>query len=203
MPARHDILCGALDFLWKPWGSIELWEESITATLRRAGVTTMLVSDHPHLFETGGENYHTDFSAWDYVRGHEGDPWHTAADPSAYGMPSTQPGVPGAVDGGWFIRERFGIDDTDVGRRHYDDSRTWFRAEDDFPGPRTMRDGRVVAARPGGRPRPVDAVRRRVRPARAVRHARAVGVDVRRRAVGRRPVDLAAVHRRRHRRRAR
>ncbi|MGA9275553.1 sulfatase-like hydrolase/transferase, partial [Ilumatobacter sp.] len=20
MPARHDILCGALDFLWKPWG---------------------------------------------------------------------------------------------------------------------------------------------------------------------------------------
>jgi arylsulfatase A-like enzyme len=132
MPARHDILCGALDFLWKPWGSIELWEESITATLRRAGVTTMLVSDHPHLFETGGENYHTDFSAWDYVRGHEGDPWHTAADPSAYGMPD-------AVDGGWFIRERFGIDDTKVGRRHYDDSRTWFRAEDDFPGPRTMR----------------------------------------------------------------
>ena len=26
MPARHDILCGALDFLWRPWGSIELWE---------------------------------------------------------------------------------------------------------------------------------------------------------------------------------
>ena len=42
MPARHDILCGALDFLWKPWGSIELWEEPITAPLRSAGVTTML-----------------------------------------------------------------------------------------------------------------------------------------------------------------
>ena len=26
MPARHDILCGSLDFLWRPWGSIELWE---------------------------------------------------------------------------------------------------------------------------------------------------------------------------------
>jgi arylsulfatase A-like enzyme len=25
MPARNDILCGALDFLWKPRGSIELW----------------------------------------------------------------------------------------------------------------------------------------------------------------------------------
>ena len=22
IPARHDLLCGALDFLWKPWGSI-------------------------------------------------------------------------------------------------------------------------------------------------------------------------------------
>ena len=42
MPARHDILCGALDFLWQPWGSIELWEEPITAPLRRAGVATQL-----------------------------------------------------------------------------------------------------------------------------------------------------------------
>src|SRR6516162_6792643 len=35
MPARHDLLVGALDFLWRPWGSIELWEEPITAALRR------------------------------------------------------------------------------------------------------------------------------------------------------------------------
>ena len=135
MPARHDILCGALDFLWKPWGSIELWEESITASLRRAGVTTMLVSDHPHLFETGGENYHTDFTGWDYVRGHEGDPWRTYPDPTAIGAPT----LPLAADGGWYLRRRFGIDDPAFGRRHYDDSRSWFRAEDDFPGPRTMR----------------------------------------------------------------
>ena len=54
----------------------------LTADLRRAGVTTQLISDHPHLFETGGENYHTDFTAWDYQRGHEGDPWKTRPDPS-------------------------------------------------------------------------------------------------------------------------
>jgi arylsulfatase A-like enzyme len=134
MPARHDILVGALDFLWKPWGSIELWEESITATLRRADVTTMLVSDHPHLFETGGENYHSDFSAWDYLRGHEGDPWRTCPDPSAFGAPT----ITNAADGGWFLRDQLGIADRSFGRRHYDDSRTWFRAEHDFPGPRTM-----------------------------------------------------------------
>src|SRR6476620_4084484 len=54
MPARHDILCGALDFLWKPWGSVELWEEPLTRALEQAGVVSMLVTDHPHLFETGG-----------------------------------------------------------------------------------------------------------------------------------------------------
>jgi arylsulfatase A-like enzyme len=115
MPARHDILCGALDFLWKPWGSIEVWEEAITVPLRRAGVVTKLVTDHPHLFEAGGENYHVDFKAWAYERGHEGDAWRTRPDPSWAGAPS-------------------------FGRGHspYDDSRGWFRGEADFPGPRTM-----------------------------------------------------------------
>lgn len=115
MPARHDLLVGSLDFLWRPWGSIELWEEPITRSLRRGGVVTQLISDHPHLFETGGENYHTDFAAWDYVRGHEGDPWRTRGDASWVGAPS-------------------------FGRGHmpYDNSRAFFRDEADFPGPRTM-----------------------------------------------------------------
>ncbi len=115
MPARHDILCGALDFLWKPWGSIELWEDAITVPLRRAGVVTKLITDHPHLFEVGGENYHSDFTAWDYQRGHESDPWQTRPDPSWLGAPS-------------FGRPRM----------PYDDSRGYFRDEADFPGPRTM-----------------------------------------------------------------
>ena len=49
MPARHDILVGALDFLWRPWGSIELWEKPVTHYLRKKGVPTMLLTDHPHL----------------------------------------------------------------------------------------------------------------------------------------------------------
>jgi arylsulfatase A-like enzyme len=115
MPARHDLLTGSLDFLWRPWGSIEVWEEPITVLLRRAGVVTKLVTDHPHLFEVGGENYHADFTAWDYQRGHESDPWRTRPDPSWLGAPS-------------FRR----------GHMPYDDSRGWFRDEADFPGPRTM-----------------------------------------------------------------
>ena len=118
MPARHDLLCGALDFLWKPWGSIELWERPITAHLREAGVNTMLFTDHPHLFETGGENYHTDFFAWEYLRGHENDPWKSRPDPSWIGAPALPAGS----------REW-----------HYDRSRTYFREELDFPGPKTMK----------------------------------------------------------------
>ncbi len=119
IPARHDILVGALDFPWRPWGSIEVWEDAITRSLRDCGVTTMLVSDHPHLFETGGENYHTDFHAWLYERGHESDPWRTAPDPTWVGTPALPVERPGY-------------------RHAYDDSRTYFRSEADFPGPRTM-----------------------------------------------------------------
>jgi arylsulfatase A-like enzyme len=115
MPARHDLLVGSLDFLWRPWGSIEVWEEPLTASLRAAGVTTMLVTDHPHLFETGGENYHCEFSAWEYERGHEGDPWRTRPDPSWAGAPD--------FGRGWMP---------------YDNSRGFFRDESDFPGPRTL-----------------------------------------------------------------
>jgi arylsulfatase A-like enzyme len=118
MPARHDILCGYWDFLWRPWGSVEIWEDAITAHLRAAGVVSQLITDHPHLFETGGENYHVDFTSWDYQRGHEGDAWKTRPDPSWAGAPS-------------------------FGRGHmpYDNSRGWFRGEADFPGPRTLAAG--------------------------------------------------------------
>ena len=115
MPARHDILCGALDFPWRCWGSVEIWEDAITYALRKAGVATQLISDHPHLFEAGGENYHIDFGAWSYERGHESDAWKLRPDPSWAGAPS-------------------------FGRGHmpYDNSRGHFRGEADFPGPRTM-----------------------------------------------------------------
>lgn len=117
MPARHDLFCGSWDFLWRPWGSIEIWESPITEALRSAGVVTKLVSDHPHLFETGGENYHTDFTAWDYQRGHESDPWQTRPDPSAIGAPSFGKGV----------------------AEIYERSRARFHDEAAYPGPRTMR----------------------------------------------------------------
>ena len=178
MPARHDLLVGALDFPWRPWGSIEVWEDAVTALLRRdAGISTMLVSDHPHLFETGGENYHTDFGAWDYLRGHEDDPWRTRPDPSWIGAPALP------------VRRA-------PWERGYDISRTWFKDEAEFPGPRTMAaaaswlDGELTASARPRRARPAGG--RRVRPARALRRPGAVGQPLRPR-LGGRAAHLAAL----------
>jgi len=74
MPARHDILCGALDFIWRPWGSVEVWEAALPRLCAAKGITSQLITDHPHLFEAGGENYHVDFTGWEYERGSETDP---------------------------------------------------------------------------------------------------------------------------------
>jgi arylsulfatase A-like enzyme len=132
IPARHDILVGAMDFLWRPWGSIELWERPITHELRKKGIPTMLCTDHPHLFETGGENYHTDFFSWDYTRGHESDPWKTRQDPSWMGAPALPAGTRSGQRSGAARQGKAGR------LQHYDLSRTWFREELDFPGPKTM-----------------------------------------------------------------
>ena len=90
----------------------------------------MLVSDHPHLFETGGENYHSDFTAWDYLRGHEGDPWRTYPRPELSGAGAAR------------LRRRLDLADAWAGRAGRPSLRPladWFRAEADFPGPKTMR----------------------------------------------------------------
>ena len=81
----------------------------------------MLVSDHPHLFEVGGENYHTDFSAWELRARSRRRPVAHASRPDV----DRNARAPG--------RSRAFV------HHAYDDSRTWFRAEEDFPGPRTMR----------------------------------------------------------------
>ena len=128
MPARHDILVGTLDFLWRPWGSIEAWERPITVALREVGVTSMLIADHPHLFEIGGENYHCEFSAWEYQRGSESDHWKTRRDESWIGAPNSN-----LTD---WIREMLEVRADFV--HPYDRSRGWFVDESDFPGPRTM-----------------------------------------------------------------
>ncbi len=87
MPARRNLWTGQIEFLWRPWGSLEPWDQPLPRVLHRHGVTTQLITDHYHLFERGGENYHEDFDGWDFIRGHENDPWITAPPADIYPDP--------------------------------------------------------------------------------------------------------------------
>ncbi len=81
MPTRRDLWTGCVEFPWRPWGSLEPYDNPLPRVCKANGVTSMLVSDHYHLWEDGGENYHTDFDGWEFIRGHENDPWATEPAP--------------------------------------------------------------------------------------------------------------------------
>ncbi|GAA3630315.1 sulfatase [Microlunatus ginsengisoli] len=75
MPARREMHTGRYNFLHRSWGPLEPWDDSMPELLKRSGVHTHLVSDHPHYWEDGGATYHPRYSTWEFFRGQEGDPW--------------------------------------------------------------------------------------------------------------------------------
>lgn len=80
MPARRDLLTGRPGFLHRGWGPLEPFDDAFPERLREAGVHSHLVTDHYHYFEEGGQNYHTKYSTWEFMRGQEGDPWKPRLD---------------------------------------------------------------------------------------------------------------------------
>jgi arylsulfatase A-like enzyme len=75
MPQRREFLAGVREFLWRPWGPAEPFDDLVPAVAREAGVLPYLVTDHYHYFEAGGEGYWTDYAGFEFVRGHERDAW--------------------------------------------------------------------------------------------------------------------------------
>jgi arylsulfatase A-like enzyme len=75
MPQRREFLAGVREFLWRPWGPAEPFDSLVPELAREAGALPYLVTDHFHYFEEGGEGYWTDFSGFEFVRGHERDAW--------------------------------------------------------------------------------------------------------------------------------
>ncbi len=75
MPARRELHTGRYNFLYRSWGPLEPFDDSMPTLLREHGVHTHLVSDHQHYWEDGGATYHQRYSTWSAVRGQEGDRW--------------------------------------------------------------------------------------------------------------------------------
>ncbi len=74
MPARRDMHTGRLNFMHRPWGPLEPFDNSYAKLLSEAGVYSHLVSDHHHYFENGGWGYANVFDSWSFIRGQEYDP---------------------------------------------------------------------------------------------------------------------------------
>ena len=74
MPARRDMHTGRLNFMHRPWGPLEPFDNSYAKLLSNNGIYSHIVSDHLHYFENGGAGYVTSFDSWDFIRGQEYDP---------------------------------------------------------------------------------------------------------------------------------
>jgi arylsulfatase A-like enzyme len=94
IPARREFMTGRHNFLFRGWGPIEPYDDTLPGELRKRGLFTHLLTDHDHYFELGGENYHTAFNTWDFFRGQEHDPWVSLVDrialPEHFGQLSPQ-----------------------------------------------------------------------------------------------------------------
>ncbi len=82
MPARREMHTGRYNFLHRSWGPLEPFDDSMPEMLKKAGIHTHLVSDHPHYWEDGGATYHPRYSTWEFFRGQEGDPWKGVVSPA-------------------------------------------------------------------------------------------------------------------------
>ena len=121
MPARRDIMTGRLNFLEKPWGAMEPFDQSLQSILSgEKNVHTQMFADHAHYIICGGENYVKGFTAWEVNRGQECDPVWTR--PCTDGIRPDTP--PKWFKGSWTEAER--------------ENRSHFHTEYDYPSVKTM-----------------------------------------------------------------
>lgn len=78
MPARRELFTGIQEFLWRPWGPIEPFDDPLPRIARRHGYVTQLITDHFHYFQHGSHGFFEDFQGFEFIRGHEEDAWQTA-----------------------------------------------------------------------------------------------------------------------------
>ena len=121
MPARRDIMTGRLNFLEKPWGGIEPFDQTLPAMLKTRNVYTRMYTDHYLYYDVGGENYWNDFTAHELIRGQEFD---------TLNMPACKEGV---------VTEQRPQDYKGIYSEAHDRTYGAFRSEEEYPSPMTMK----------------------------------------------------------------
>lgn len=77
MPARHDIFTGRVEFLERSWSGIQPYDRTFPQLMKENNGYCHMVTDHYHFFHIGGENYHSTFDTWEFIRGQEYDVYRT------------------------------------------------------------------------------------------------------------------------------
>lgn len=96
MPARQDLWTGQLNFLRRGWSPLEYDQNDIVTLLNANNKTSMLITDHYHLWQYGSGNYHCGFSGFEFIRGQEMDNWITSPD-----IPIPYPASPDKLNKNW------------------------------------------------------------------------------------------------------
>lgn len=79
MPARREIFAGRKEFMWRPWGPLEIFDQRLPKVVASAGYNTGIVTDHYHYWEEMANGYIQSFGSLNIVQGHEADNWHVPA----------------------------------------------------------------------------------------------------------------------------
>ncbi len=73
MPARREIFAGRKEFMWRPWGPLEVFDPRLPREVEKAGYNTAIVTDHYHYWEETANGYIQAFMSSEFIRGHESD----------------------------------------------------------------------------------------------------------------------------------
>lgn len=73
MPARREISAGRKEFMWRPWGPLEVFDPKLPREVQKQGYNTAIVTDHYHYWEETSNGYIQGFMSTEMIRGHESD----------------------------------------------------------------------------------------------------------------------------------
>lgn len=120
VPNRRDVLTGRYVFAYSGWEPISSDEVVLPAVLRKAGYTSYMILDTPHII-ANAFGFDRGFHGWNWIRGQEGDRWKT--DPHEVELPCSVEKLRG---GAWTTSQYL---------RNVSDR----RGEEDYFAPMTMR----------------------------------------------------------------
>jgi arylsulfatase A-like enzyme len=76
VPHRADIMTGRFTFTEFEWAPLPREAVVLSETLSKAGLTTFMVADTPHILQHG-YNFQRGFDGFEWIRGQENDRWKT------------------------------------------------------------------------------------------------------------------------------